>query len=73
MVWLRSFLFQFYFFASVCLFALTIAVLFFTPFSVRFWLAKTWAKSMLVVGRWLCGLKYEIEGQENIRTRRASS
>ena len=66
MVWLRSLLFQLYFYASVCLFALTIAVLFFTPFSVRFWLAKTWGKSMLVVGRWLCGLRYEVEGEENI-------
>lgn len=66
MVWLRSLLFQAYFFVTVCLFALLIAVCFFTPFRFRFALARLWGKSMLVVGRWLCGLRWEVEGLENI-------
>lgn len=66
MIWLRSFLFQIYFFVSVCVAALMIALLFFTPFPFRFGIARTWGKSMLVAGRWLCGLRYEIEGRENI-------
>ena len=66
MVWLRSFLFQTYFFVSVCIAALAIAILFFTPYPFRFAIAKAWGKSMLVAGRWLCGLRYEVEGEENI-------
>ena len=66
MVWLRSFLFQTYFFASVCIAALMIAVLFFTPYPFRFAIARAWGKSMLVAGRWLCGLRYEVVGEENI-------
>jgi 1-acyl-sn-glycerol-3-phosphate acyltransferase len=66
MVWLRSLLVQIYFFVSVCVFALTIALLFFMPYRVRFGLARTWGKSMLVVGRWLCGLRWEVDGMEDI-------
>jgi 1-acyl-sn-glycerol-3-phosphate acyltransferase len=69
MVWLRSFLFQVYFFASVCLHALTISVLFFMPYQFLFGIARAWGKSMLVVGKWLCGLDYVIEGTENIPDR----
>lgn len=66
MVWLRSLLFQTYFFISVCIFALIIAVLFFAPYRLRFGLARAWGKSMLVAGRYLCGLRWVVEGTENI-------
>ncbi|MDG2376648.1 MAG: lysophospholipid acyltransferase family protein [Woeseiaceae bacterium] len=43
-----------------------IAVVFFLPFLRRFSIARCWGKSMLVVGRWLCGMRWEIEGKEHI-------
>ncbi len=66
MVWLKSLLFQLYFFASVCIAAMTIFVCAPLPFSFRFAIAKCWGKSMLFVGKHLCGLDYLIEGEENI-------
>ena len=66
MVWLRSLLFQVYFFVSVCVASLTIFLLFFLPFTVRFSIAKLWGQSMLTVGKYLCGLDYVIEGREHI-------
>ena len=66
MVWLRSLVFQAYFFVSVCIASLMIAAFFFMPYSFRFGIVKTWGESMLVAGRWLCGLWWEVEGQENI-------
>ena len=36
------------------------------PSSIRFGIAKAWGESSLVAGRWLCGLRWEVEGQENI-------
>ena len=35
-------------------------------YSFRFAIAKAWGESLLVAGRWLCGLRWEVEGQENI-------
>ena len=66
MIWLRSLVFQAYFFVSVCIASLMIAVFFFMPYSFRFGIAKAWGESLLVAGRWLCGLRWEVEGQENI-------
>ena len=66
MVWVRSIAFQVYFFASVGLFATAIFLCAPLPFSVRFAFARAWGKSMLVVGRFLCGLDYTVEGLENI-------
>ena len=66
MILIRSLLFQAYFFISVCLFALAIMVCFFLPFEKRFVFARWWGQSMLVVGKWLCGFNYSIEGHENI-------
>ena len=66
MVWLRSFLFQVYFYVSVCVFALGCVLG--SPFGYRliFGIARTWARSMLFVGKHLCGLDYVVEGRENI-------
>jgi len=66
MVWLRSLAFQVWFFFSVSVAALTIALFFFLPYGVLFSIARTWGKGMLVAGKWLCGLDYVIEGRENI-------
>jgi 1-acyl-sn-glycerol-3-phosphate acyltransferase len=66
MVWLRSLLFQVFFFVSVCLHALAITLLFFMPYRFLFGIARLWGKSMLFVGKYLCGLDYVVEGRENI-------
>ena len=66
MVWFRSLLFQIYFFTTVCIASLTIAIFFWAPYGFRFSIARNWGKSMLVMGKWLCGLDYSIEGLENI-------
>ena len=66
MVWLRSLLFQVYFFASVCIAAMTIFFGAWLPYRMRFEVARAWAKSMLFVGKKLCGLEYVFEGVENI-------
>lgn len=63
---LRSALFQIYFYASVCFFATLVALSFFLPFNVRFMFARAWGKSMLFVGRWLLGFRWQVEGRENI-------
>ncbi len=66
MTLIRSLLFQVYFFASICFFALMCALFSFLPYPKRFFFARVWGRSMLWVGRWLCGLRYQIEGEENI-------
>jgi 1-acyl-sn-glycerol-3-phosphate acyltransferase len=66
MLFLRSLIFQAYFFASVMLFAMLVFACWPLPFTVRFGLARTWGKSMLWVGRVVCGLDYVIEGRGNI-------
>lgn len=66
MVWLRSLLFQVYFFGSVCLAALLIFLCMLLPFKMRFGIARLWGQSMLYIGKHLCGLDYVIEGRENI-------
>lgn len=66
MLLLRSLIFQVYFFVSVSLFAAMVFLSWPFPFRLRFALARTWSRSMLGVGRVVCGLDYVIEGQENI-------
>lgn len=66
MILFRSILFQVYFFGSVCFFALTIVLFSWLPYKRRFVFARWWGLSMLWVGRWLCGLRYQFEGLENI-------
>ena len=65
-VWLRSLLFQFYFFGSVCIAAMLIFFCSLFPYPVRFWIARAWSRSMLFMGKALCGLDYVFEGLENI-------
>jgi len=63
---LRSLVFQFYFYASVCVAALTVFVLWPAPFAWRSTVARWWGQGMLAVGRAVCGLEYVVEGAENI-------
>ena len=66
MLLLRSLIFQFYFYASVTIASMSIFFMWPLPFSVRSAIARNWGKSMLWVGRIVCGLDYVIEGRENI-------
>ena len=66
MLLLRSLVFQFYFFASVAIASMSIFLMWPFPFAVRSAIARNWGKSMLWVGRIVCGLDYVIEGRENI-------
>ncbi len=66
MLILRSLVFQFYFFATVCVASLMIFLLWPFPFRWRCAIARAWGQSMLYVGRLVCGLDYVIEGVENI-------
>ena len=66
MIWVRSFLFQVYFYVSVCFFATLCFITFPLPYKLRFGFARMWGKSMLWTGRVMCGLDYVIEGREHI-------
>jgi 1-acyl-sn-glycerol-3-phosphate acyltransferase len=66
MVWLRSLLFQLYFFASVCTASMMIFLCSLFSYRVRFSIARAWGRSMLFMGKALCSLNYIIEGRENI-------
>lgn len=37
------------------------------PFRARFEVIRIWSKSMAITCRWICGLRYEIKGLENIK------
>lgn len=66
MLLIRSLLFQFYFFASVAIASLTVVLCWPLGHRVQFWVARAWGASMLLAGRVICGLRYVVEGQENI-------
>ena len=66
MIWIRSLLFQIYFYVSVSIASMTIFLFSLFPFNTRFAVARAWGHSMLFVGRVLCGLRYVVEGRENI-------
>lgn len=66
MIWLRSLVFQAWFFGSVLVAASLIFLCSLFPYSFRFAIARAWGKGMLVGGKYICGLDYVIEGRENI-------
>ncbi len=67
MLLLRSLAFTSFFilwsFLYACCFVLAAPLL---PFNRRFALARAYARSVLVVLRWSCGLDYRVEGRENL-------
>ena len=66
MVWVRSILFQIYFFGTVVLTGT--AVLLVRPFggAASYAVTRLWARGMMAVGRTLVGLDYVIDGEEHI-------
>lgn len=63
---IRSTLFWIGFFPVTLLAAVLISLLFFTPLKVRIFVIKLWIECSLGLLHYICGLKYQIEGQENI-------
>jgi 1-acyl-sn-glycerol-3-phosphate acyltransferase len=66
MIWIRSLLFQIYFYASVTVCSTLCFITLVFPYDFRFRFARMWGKNMLWAGRVMCGLDYVIEGEENI-------
>ena len=69
MIWISSLIFQIYFFVSVTVAAILVCLCSLLPYLIRFRIAATWARSMLFVGKTVCGLQYVVEGWENIPDR----
>jgi 1-acyl-sn-glycerol-3-phosphate acyltransferase len=66
MLLIRSLLFQFYFFASVAIASTLVVLCWPLGHGACFAVARAWGRSMLFAGRWICGLRYVVEGAENI-------
>ncbi|MDX1481761.1 MAG: lysophospholipid acyltransferase family protein [Woeseiaceae bacterium] len=63
--WIRSLVFQVWFFGSVVLFASAAVLVGIFP-GASFRVARAWCRGMLLAGKVLCGLDYVIEGRDNI-------
>jgi 1-acyl-sn-glycerol-3-phosphate acyltransferase len=67
MLFLRSLLFSLYMIASTILIG-TLAILFFPlPYKIRYAMINIYATSIVQVLRIVCGVRYQVEGRENIR------
>ena len=66
MIFLRSLLFQTYFFGSVAVAATGVVLTAPFPGNGPFRITRAWCRGMMLVGKHVCGLDYEIEGAENI-------
>lgn len=66
MIFLRSLIFQIYFFASVAIAAIGVVLAAPFPGNGSFAITRAWCRSMMVVGKHVCGLDYVIEGTEHI-------
>lgn len=69
MVWLRSLLFQVYFFGSVAIAAALVLLV--SPFggAASYAVTRGWARSMMTAGRIMVGLECEVDGEEHIPDR----
>lgn len=63
---LGSAVFTLYLFASVVIFGLAVLPTVVLPRRVPYAGAKAWARSVLWMLRWLCGLEYRVEGTEHL-------
>jgi 1-acyl-sn-glycerol-3-phosphate acyltransferase len=66
MTYLRSLAFTSYMMVSACLFGAFMALCFWLPQRAQFAIARCWARQLLSALRVLCGLGYEVVGEENI-------
>jgi 1-acyl-sn-glycerol-3-phosphate acyltransferase len=63
---LRSLLFTTYMMLSACVFGFAMALCFWLPYRMQFAIARTWARLLFRVLGALCGLRYVVDGLENI-------
>lgn len=68
---IRSTLFNFLMATLIVFFGITGLFIFWTPFRVRYAYISCWSKSTIWLAKVLCGIKYEIEGFENIEHQHA--
>ena len=57
-------LFTIFLFAATAAFAVIVLICAWRPFHTRYSVARAWARTLLTVLRWLCGLEYVVEGRE---------
>jgi len=65
-LFIRSLLFWIGFIINVVVFGLLIVILFFTPSSFRLKIAKLWSRTNNLLLRVFCGIKFTVEGVENL-------
>lgn len=70
-VMLRSMVFGAFMIVSVLVFAPLALFTFPLPFRLRYGFISQWARMNLWALRWICGLRYQVEGRENIPDRNA--
>lgn len=63
---IRATIFWILFIPVTTVLGLVLILIFFLPLNARIAVVKLWINSSLFILRWICGLYYEIEGQENI-------
>ncbi len=66
MALLRSLLFTTFFFLAAGVFSLSVVLCAPLPYRYRYPIAAAWASTVLKLLEWICGLKYVIEGKDNI-------
>jgi 1-acyl-sn-glycerol-3-phosphate acyltransferase len=59
-----SLLFTVFLFVSTLVFAVIVLLCAWRPFNTRYAVARAWARTNLTALKWLCGLDYQVEGQE---------
>ena len=65
MILIKSLIFQIYFYCSVLIASLLVVILPNT-YSSKFKIARSWGSGMIWAGSKICGLKFKLEGVENI-------
>jgi 1-acyl-sn-glycerol-3-phosphate acyltransferase len=62
----RSLLFTGYMMISACVYGTFMSLCFWLPYRAQFAIARQWARAVLKLLELLCGLRYEVEGLENV-------
>jgi 1-acyl-sn-glycerol-3-phosphate acyltransferase len=63
---LRSLFFTAYLFIATLVFSALVVALGVCPYRMRYAASLSWAKSVIWLLKWVCGLDYVVEGRENI-------
>lgn len=66
MLLIRSLLYNVIGFSTVILFAIALLVTFWTPYRIRWWLCVTWCRFAVWSANFICGIRVEVEGEENL-------